>query len=31
MSCKRYNTFKVLCPQEMELSGEWSSDMNDTE
>ena len=29
MSCKRYNTFEVLCPQEMELLGEWSSGMND--
>ena len=30
MSCKRYNnTFQVLCLQEMELLGEWSSDMND--
>ena len=25
----RYNTFKVLGPQEMELLGEWSSDMDD--
>ena len=25
----RYNTFEVLGPQQMELLGEWSSDMDD--
>ena len=30
MSCKRHNTFEVLCPVEMELLGEWSSEWLDS-